>query len=204
MHEFSAGSSFLSGWETFKKRPWFLVGATLLFVVVLGVVSYLLMKVGTVSLVIGVIAFVVRVVFELFAVMGLLAFSLKAHDNIEDVSLAEFWHPQDFWKFLGSIVVQVLLLIAGFIALVIPGVMLSVALKLSPYFVIDKHEGPIESLFSSVRITRGKKWALFQFLILSLVVNVAGFFVFFVGFLVTLPVTLLATVHAYRTLSRAA
>jgi uncharacterized membrane protein len=204
MNTFSGSESIGFAWEIFKKRPWFLVGATLLFMVVTGAVSFALVKIGMVAFPILIIATILRLVFDMLVGMGFIAFTLKAHDNINTVSLADFWHPQDFWKFLGAVILQILVIVAGVIALVIPGVMLSVALKFSPFFVIDKGAGPIESLFESARITRGNKWAVFQFLVLVAIINIAGVFALILGLFVTLPLTTIATAHAYRTLSKSA
>jgi len=203
MHTFSGAESVRFGWETFKKRPWFLAGATLLYMVLVGVVSAILVKLGGGNPVLALILTAIRIVFDLFAAMGFIAFSLKAHDDIEAASLKDFWHPQDFLKFLGAIVAQILVIVAGIILLVIPGIVLSVSLKFSPYFVVDRGAGPIESLFESARITRGKKWAVFQFLALLAVVVLAGVFALIVGVVAAVPVVSIATAHAYRTLSRA-
>lgn len=204
MNEFSAGACMKYGWETFKKRPWFLIGATILFVVIIGAVSYVLTLIGRGDVALTIVMTIIRFLFEMLAVMGILNFSLAAHDDINSASLADLWHPQDYWKFFGNIVVQILVVVAGLVAFVIPGIVISVAVKLSPYFVIDKREGPIESLFSSVRMTRGKKWTLFQFLVLQAVVMIAGLFAVGVGFFVALPIVLVANADAYRTLSRTA
>jgi uncharacterized membrane protein len=204
MNTFSAGASIAYGWETFKKRPWFLIGATILFLVVVGAVSYILTLIGKGDLPVAIVMAIIRFFIEMLAVMGLLNFFIKAHDDVNSAMLADLWHPQDYWKFVGNIIMQVVLGVAGFIALVIPGVMISVAVKLSSFFVIDKHEGPIEALFSSIDATRNKKWAFFQFLVLQFVIIVAGLFVVGVGVFVAIPVVLLANVNAYRTLSRTA
>jgi len=133
--------------------------------------------------------------------MGLIAFTIKAHDDVETVSLSDFWHPDSFWNFLGAVVAQILVVIAGLILLIVPGVILSVSLKFSPFFVIDKGAGPVEALFMSAHVTRGKRWAVFELLVLLAAINIAGLFAFIVGIFVALPVTSLALVRAYRTLS---
>jgi uncharacterized membrane protein len=53
----------------------------------------------------------------------------------------------------------------------------------------------------SSRITRGHKWPLFVFLLLLVLVNLAGLLALVVGLLVSMPVSMLAFVHAYRTLA---
>jgi uncharacterized membrane protein len=202
MNTFSGSEAVRAGWEIYKKRPWFLTGTFLLFMVVVGAVGFFLTDLGKFSLFVAAVTFVIRFFFQTLAALGMIAFILKAHDTVDEVAIRDLWHPQNFWKFVGSIVAQILVVIGGIIALVIPGIVLSIALRFAPFFVVDKNEGPIESLFSSARITRGNKWAVLQFLALVVAVNIAGALALLVGLFVTIPVTALATVSAYRTLSR--
>jgi len=52
----------------------------------------------------------------------------------------------------------------------------------------------------SNRITRGHKWQLFGFVLLLLLINLLGLLALVVGILVSIPVSTLAFVHAYRVL----
>jgi len=204
MNEFSPVSCVASGWKTFKERPWFFAGTTLLFLVVIIVVSVVFQEIGKLGAALTIVAVVARIAFEMLAVMGLLAFALKANHNAEQASLVDFWHPQDFWKFLASIIVQTLLTVAGILLFVVPGIMVMVSTKFAPFFIIEKGEGPIESIFSCTRAVHGRRWAVLEFIVLLLILNMVGAFALLIGLLVTVPVTLFASAHAYKVLSRAA
>jgi len=52
----------------------------------------------------------------------------------------------------------------------------------------------------SNRITRGHKWQLFGFVLLLLLINLLGLLALVVGILVSIPVSTLAFMHAYRVL----
>ena len=52
----------------------------------------------------------------------------------------------------------------------------------------------------SHRLTRGHKWQLFGFVLLLLLINLLGLLALVVGLLVSIPVSTLAFVHAYRVL----
>ena len=67
--------------------------------------------------------------------------------------------------------------------------------------VIDRERGPIEAMKESMRVTRGYKWYLLGFALVLTLLNVLGLLAFVVGLLVSIPVSLLAFMHAYRTLA---
>ena len=60
--------------------------------------------------------------------------------------------------------------------------------------------GPIDAMGESNRITRGHKWQLFGFVLLLLLINLLGLLALVVGILVSIPVSTLAFMHAYRVL----
>ncbi len=75
-------------------------------------------------------------------------------------------------------IVSGLVLVASFIALIIPFFIVAPRIALSPYFLIDKNMGPIEALKASWAITQGhagKVWGIiganiaFALLILTLI-----------------------------------
>jgi len=72
------------------------------------------------------------------------------------------------------------------------------------FLVIDKGLGPVASLKESWRITKGSKWELFILIIVLAVLNLLGAIALLIGLFITIPVTALATVHAYRTLEHKA
>ncbi len=69
------------------------------------------------------------------------------------------------------------------------------------YYIADKNADVGEAFKKSSAITSGVKWELFVFLILLWLINVAGVMRFFVGLLVSIPVTMLAAARVFRKLS---
>ena len=61
----------------------------------------------------------------------------------------------------------------------------------------------MEAIKESWRLTKGHKWSILRLAVLMTLVNVLGFLLLLVGLLVTIPVTMLAFVRAYRVLSGA-
>ena len=63
-----------------------------------------------------------------------------------------------------------------------------------------KQNGIIDSLEKSSVITKGIRWDLFVFGVFLILINIAGFLVFFVGLFVTIPTTMMAQAYVYRKL----
>jgi uncharacterized membrane protein len=203
--EFSIGSAIRFGWETFKKRPWFFVGASV-------VIALIYLAAGLITVAIDValasaadqatgIGSVVDWILSTLISMGVVAFYLKAHDNTDAVSLSSLWHPRPFWSYLAATIVVVIAIILGLILLIVPGIILALMFMFTTFIVIDRERGPIEAMKESMRITRGHKWPLLGFVLVLVLLNVAGALALVVGLLVSMPVSWLAYAHAYRTLA---
>lgn len=205
MEKLSVGESIRFGWTTFKKRPWILIGGFLIAMVVSGVSSALLdpgedAPVTFVTVMMGLVSGVIGLMVEI----GLVTFSLRAHDNVEGVGVKDLWNPKPFiWYLLGQIVVGVIVLI-GLVLLIVPGIIAAVGLMFSSYLIVDKGRGPVEAVKESWAMTKGHKWELALLALALLGLNILGLLVLVVGLLVTVPVSMLAVVHAYRKLSGAA
>jgi uncharacterized membrane protein len=204
----SIGDCIRFGWETFKQRPWILIGALFLCMLLPSVpnmlVSHPLPEPGqplppptAADLIAGLSSMAIGVLTSL----GATTFALRAHDNIATVKFSDLWNPEPFWRFLGAEILVALILTAGFILLVIPGIIASLGLSFVTFLVVDRAARPIEAIKESWRITKGHKWQLFLLIVSLLLLNVLGLIALFVGLLVTVPITWLAVTHAYRTLS---
>jgi uncharacterized membrane protein len=203
--EFSTGSAIRFGWETFKRRPWFFVGSTLVILIVSLAVDSLT---GVIDGVMSggpdqpsIFGTLVNFALGTLVSMGATAFYLAAHDNPDTVELSSLWHPRPFWKYLGASILLGLAIGIGFILLIVPGVIFALMFLFTTFIVIDRELGPIEAMKESHRITRGHKWPLLGFVIVLTLINLLGVLALVVGLLVSIPVSTLAFVHAYRVLS---
>jgi len=132
--------------------------------------------------------------------MGATAFYLAAHDNPATADLSLLWHPRPFWKYLGASILLALAVAIGFVLLIVPGIILGLMFMFTTFVVIERELGPIDAMSESHRLTRGHKWQLFGFVLLLLLINLLGLLALVVGLLVSIPVSTLAFVHAYRVL----
>jgi len=128
--------------------------------------------------------------------------ALKFCDN-DRRAIAEVisFTPSQFLKFAAGYILYSLLVAAGLILFIVPGVVFMVKYQYVIYFIADKDAYIGEAFQRSSAITRGIKWELFVFLILLSLINMAGVICFFVGLIVTIPVTMIAMAYVYRKLS---
>ncbi|HVY55835.1 MAG TPA: hypothetical protein VHC46_08780 [Thermodesulfobacteriota bacterium] len=109
--------------------------------------------------------------------------------------------PRLFLKFAAGYILFSLLVAAGLLLLIAPGVYFMIRYQYVLYFIADRDADIWEAFKKSSTITGGIKWELLVFLILLCLINVAGFMCFVVGLLVSIPVTMLAAASVYRKLS---
>lgn len=203
--QFSPGNAIRFGWEAFKRRPWFFVGAMLILVAANIAASIVSGAVDTVTggsmdeptLVGNLVSYLLGILIS----MGMTAFFLAAHDNPDGVEYAALWHPKPFWNFFAASVLASLAVGIGLVLLIVPGLIAMVLFMFATLLVIDRGLGPVEAMQESMRLTKGYRWPLFGLILLLALVIFVGVLALGVGVLVAGPVAGLAYVHAYRMLS---
>ncbi|HEV3245179.1 MAG TPA: hypothetical protein VG102_02390 [Candidatus Paceibacterota bacterium] len=137
MNEFTAGSCVRFGWETFKKRPWFLIGIILLANVIYGVLSTALGDLQNFGSALAFLAFIASLAVMIVYKMGSVNFQLKAVDDVANLQLKDYWHPYPFWNYvLVTILIFLCCLLAFIAALVCAGVFGGIA-----YFIAGGNAG---------------------------------------------------------------
>ena len=203
--QFSPGNAIRYGWETFKKRPWFFIGASvivaILYILAGGISSGIDTALGGSPEEPTVLGSIVNYGLGTLISMGLTAFYLAAHDNTDTAQLSMLWHPQPFLKFLGASILTTLAIVIGLVLFIVPGIIAMLFFMFSTLIVIDRGLGPIEAMKESMRITEGNRWPLLGLIGLLFLILVVGVLAFGVGLLVAMPIATLAFVHAYRLLS---
>ncbi|MEM7397638.1 MAG: YciC family protein [Pseudomonadota bacterium] len=202
---FSPLSAIQFGWETFKKRPWFFVGAVAILVVLhilnVGITNGVNTLTGGTLEEPTLVANLVNLAIGALILIGAVAFFLKAHDDLGGVDYSAFWHPKDYWKFFATALLTSLSVSLGFVLLIIPGLIALVLFMFSNFLVVDRGMGPLQALKRSVEMTKGNRLPLFWFFLLTILILIVGVLALGVGLLVALPIVGLATAHAYRLLS---
>ncbi len=182
------------GWRTFKAHPWPFIKVSLAYVVIqliLGFAEQVLPEL---------LSPVVGIVVGTFVGIGIITFYLKAHDDPAHASWKLLWNPEPFWRYLVTSIVAGVLIMIGFVLFVVPGVILALAWSFALYLTIERKIWTMDALMESARITRGSRVKLFLFGLALAAVNLVGTLLLLVGLFVSVPVTLLASVHVYRAL----
>lgn len=199
MNTFSATACIRFGWLTFKKRGWFLVGVTAFMMVLSWLIATIAAVFGERDIA-GFLGAVVNIGLSTLLSMGFTATLIRAHDMLESADVGDLWHPKPFWKFLAAELLVGALVIVGLVLFIVPGIIAMIVFLFVPYLVIDRDLGPVKALKESVRITRGFRWELVLLVLIVFVLNILGALALLAGLLVSIPVSSLALVHAYRTL----
>lgn len=103
-----------------------------------------------------------------------------------------------FWKYAIMEFLRGLLVFAGLLMLIIPGIYFALSAFAAPFFIIDYQLSPDQAIKASFRVTKGCRWQLLGFFLLLILLNLGGFLCLVVGLLVTVPISLIATALAYR------
>ncbi|PIR37711.1 MAG: hypothetical protein COV34_03045 [Candidatus Zambryskibacteria bacterium CG10_big_fil_rev_8_21_14_0_10_42_12] len=205
---FSIQTVIKQGWDSFKTKPKFFILISLLYVVISAIPDIIgKMEKGIEGLagdpVFIMLAAVIRIaafVVGLIMPIGYTYILLRSADN-QSVNIKDLFSTHRvFWKFILSGILVTLFVLLGFIALIIPGIWLSIALMFTSYVVVEDHLSPWNAIKRSYALTKGVRWKLLGFILVVALLNILGFIALGVGFLVTMPLSGLASVHLYKSL----
>ena len=194
------------GWRVMKANFWFFVGLGLVYFIISnipnmidGVAEHLDPSKPTL-VVLNVTTTILGWVINIVLGIGLIKIALSFCDERKPVfgTLFDAWDC--FWRYVGAAILYGLIVLAGLILLVIPGIIWAIKFSLCFYFVIDKGLDPIEALKASSRTTMGVKWQLLGFGILCGLINLLGMLCLIVGVFATYPTVLIASALVYQQL----
>jgi hypothetical protein len=194
------------GWDVMKANLWFFVGLGFVFLIVIYLPTIAMVVVENLHLpkaydtALAILLQVLGVVINIIVKIGLTKISLSFCDEQKPPFATLFNAWGCFWRVIGTGILYSLIVLAGLILFIIPGIIWAVKFSLCYYFVIDKGLGPIEALKASSRTTMGVKWQLFGFGIVCGLINLLGLFCLIVGIFATYPTILVASALVYRQL----
>ena len=106
-----------------------------------------------------------------------------------------------FLPALGAYLLITIFTSLGYIALIVPGIILVSAYSLAYFFIIDKNMGPWESMKASFDMTKGYRWRVLAVMMLCSLINILGILCLGIGIFVTMPLATLAFAALYQRLS---
>lgn len=202
MENFPFKESIQVGWEKTKKNLGFLIVVMIIVAVINvipdGIQNSLPENLALITLLVGLVAWVINQVVQ----MGLIQISLKINDE-QDAKYGDLFPiSEKTVNYIVGSILYGLIVVAGTILLIVPGVIWSLKFQYYGYYIVDKSMKPIDALKMSAVATSGKKGNLFKFFLLLGLVNFVGVLALVVGLFITIPVTLLAYVYVYRLLMK--
>ena len=112
-----------------------------------------------------------------------------------------FFGYKRFWQVLGTLLLQALAIIGGFILFIVPGIILAFAYAIVPLVLRDNPElSAVEVLQKSRMMMKGHKWELFLIYLSFIGWAVLCIFTFFIGYLWLAPYMQMTEVKFYEQL----
>ena len=204
---FVIGDVLSFGWQIMAANLWFFVGLGLLvgvFCWVPAIAQIIVQHSGfpeETVLLINLPLQLLGILISVIIGIGFIKIALSFCDARKPPVGTLFAFTGCFWRYLGAALLYSLIVLAGFILLIVPGIIWSVKFSLWGYFVVDKGLGPIKALKASSRTTMGVKWQLFGFSILCTLIVMLGYMVLIVGVFAAYPIVLVANALVYRHLA---
>jgi uncharacterized membrane protein len=194
MQEYNVKEAVSFGWTKLESNFGFLfilLAVSILINIPLGIIDCFVSE----SL-----ANILGIIISTIISIGFIKIALMLHDN-EKGSISDLFshYPLFFKSFFGSIL-YTLIVLAGLILFIIPGIIWAIKFSFYQYFIVDQECGSLEALKRSAAITDGYKWQLFQLGLLLVVINLIGMLCLFVGLLATIPLSMIAMAYTYRKL----
>lgn len=196
---FDIGNAIQFGWESFKSNIGFFIVVVLLFWLVEGIPNAFtgaFPRNPAIVTIFSVIALLVGALVAMAAIRIGLNFCDGKEADYNDLYSA---YPV-FWKLLGAYVLFGLLVIAGLILLIVPGIYWAMKYQFALYLVVDKDMDIMAAFRKSGEITYGEKWHLLLFWLACLGIYILGVLACVVGLFVAIPMIFVAYAYVFRRL----
>ena len=198
--KFSISEAIHFGWNTMKSNLGFFIGLLILVFLFSSLFSIIAAKATEANIFLGIIFYIADFSLSIIISIGLVKIALRFCDNEKGRFADLFSQYPLFPQYLVGSILYGLIVFAGTILLIIPGIIWGIQFCFYDYFIVDKGLGPIEALKRSSAITRGVKWDLFGFFLVLLGINLLGALCLLIGLFVTIPTTMVALAFVYRKL----
>lgn len=132
--------------------------------------------------------------------LGMIGLALRTVDGEKPPFGDLFAQGDILFRYVVASVIFAAALLVGLALFVLPGLVVLVFFYFYAYVLVDERAGILECLRRSADVTEGARLKLLALLGLLLAVNLLGALAFVVGVLISVPLTFLASAHAYRQL----
>ncbi len=197
---------FSEAWNLYKPN-WGMISLFGLMLAIVVSIQQILTQIfvpeGTLGIIMFIIMNIVSVIISLLISMGTYRFLLNLVDTkkpeVKDI-LRGAVSVKHVLKYFVITLLAGIFVMFGFIALIIPGIILALALAFVKFSAVENRHAIWEDIKYNWNLTNGYRMTIFRFSIYSLLVGLGGLFLFGVGILVAIPVILIANAMLYREL----
>lgn len=200
MKTFSQKEALSFGWKIAKINLGFFVGFLIVWAFLYIVPAFIAEIVLEDNILLGVITYIADYILTTIITIGLVKTSLRLCDNEKGKFSDLISQYRFFFRYLFSIILYSLAIIAGFVLFIIPGIIIAIRFWFFDYLIIDKGMGPISALKTSYAMTKGHVRSLFILASSMSLINLLGLLSLIVGLFVTVPTTIIAKAYIYRKL----
>lgn len=188
-HHFSFQEVFKFGLAKTQQHAWFIFLTFIIISIILSSVRSVPFFDAVISLMVG---------------LSLASISLMISRN-QHFTFQDLYNPllsqKRVLKFILLTIVYVIAVAVGTVLFVLPGIYLAVRFKFFPFVVLEHENSSLLDLIKmTYKITENNFWSVFLFLVIMTLLNIAGFLLFVIGLLVTIPMSLFAFAHVYNRL----
>ncbi|MEN9621703.1 MAG: hypothetical protein RLZZ67_137 [Candidatus Parcubacteria bacterium] len=185
------------GWKKTVENLWFLIILTVATIIVSFAFDNVKGDFAPLFRILNMVVSYLAMYVAIKAGLKIFAGSKPEAKDVLDVNWSQFG-----WYILGLILSNIAIVI-GFVLFIIPGIYLAVRLNMMTFTLIDQNLKPVDAFKKSLELTRGRFWKLLGFGCVIALINVLGVLAAGVGILISIPVSLLATVYVYEKLKAA-
>ena len=195
---FGIGDSISFGWERFKDNVGILLGVIAIVVAIN--IGFSILARGVNSGLAGALIAIASWAVSVAIGMGILRVALKITDGVTPAIDDLFVFDINFVAYAVTSILFGIAVVLGLIFFIIPGIMIALAWGFYGWPIVDRGALVGESLNVSADITRGHRWHLLGYGVVLGLLNFVGF-ITIVGWLVTIPVSIISVAYVYRRLS---
>jgi uncharacterized membrane protein len=134
---------------------------------------------------------VTLILFPLGVGLGLLGIRRAAG---KETPVSALWEPySQAIPLIVMFILMAVLIVAGFLLLVLPGIYLSIAYSFAPYLIVEKNMGVWEALETSRKAITAYWWRYFGLMLVALLLVIIGLIPVFIGLIWVVPIIAIAT-----------
>lgn len=197
---FSIGNSVSYGWNAYWKN----VGPMLLIALVIIVVSVVISLIGqaTGNTIISLLFSIIGWIVGLLLGFGLIHASLAVTRG-EKPEVSMLFETEGFGPYIVASILFGIGFAIGLILCIIPGIIFALVFMFYGYIISENGDaiGPTDALKKASELTQGHRGELFGFVVVLILINLAGAILCGIGLLFTYGITAIAVAHTYKMLS---